>query len=565
MLNLYDYISPLDEVRMKNYISEWGVENGYIGNKIYFTEWRDNKKTMFHILGGKLIVKIPCEIPKEESLIKEEIAKLHTKHSDFWRAFRAHLTDLLNQNLISDKQYDDLDEIINTDNVLCTNEVPKSVKIKIKDKKGTLQIQQKSKPIRVIQKIINYFGFTDLMEEFEVIRIAHSMIYNEKLIRGNLCFSIHPMDFMTMSDNAHGWSSCMSWQQDGCYHEGTLEMMNSNNVICVYLEGKEPFHFSRNKAETSEKYTWTSKRWRQLFYVTKEIIVSGKAYPYKNKELTLFALEKLREMAKENAGWTYSFGPERYRDMIHVTSFNRMERNKNWLNMGNSTKHNIIFDSKGMYNDMLNANTYPYYCVRNKVNKMKIISYSGKAKCLCCKSDILEFDECAEYYNERYNGVKALLCVDCLSERECSYCGENHYWNTREFEDKNGISTGLICGDCWKNLVKECPICHEPMVVRHYTNLYGIREGKSLPFVQDNRDNFLHNLLACESCLEKMSNDKAFETVKIKLDPNRSHWSWQHEYEIKMFKKEYLKEHPNLEITMYEKNLKDVPFASKEE
>ena len=78
---------------------------------------------------------------------------------------------------------------------------------------------------------IEYFA----ADEWEEIRLAHSQIFNTNKMTGTLCLSIHPLDYATASDNDNGWSSCMSWRDDGCYRMGTVEMMNSPMVICAYF------------------------------------------------------------------------------------------------------------------------------------------------------------------------------------------------------------------------------------------------------------------------------------------------------------------------------------------
>ena len=412
MLDLYSYLTKEDNDKIKNYILKYGsaYKFSYIGNEQYLKYWRDNKKKLFHLLGGELILKIPFEYNRNVYQINQEIHNLQD------HPFLEKYLDLIYASDIEDFWDRQAFRSLVSDTALATNEVLDSVKYQLNDNKKILQIQQGGKALKAIQKVINYFNpeNKELLSDFEDFRIKHSLILNTKKIKGNLCFSIHPLDFMTMSDNNSGWSSCMSWKAIGCYRAGTIEMMNSNNVICVYLESDEtPFNFSKEKTDV-----WNNKKWRQLFYCTKDIIVSGKPYPYVNEELTKKALNVLRELAYKNWNRKYSFGIEEYRDMKHIFSYSRMERNKNWIFSNNTTKHNIIFDTKGMYNDMLNDQNTTYWCVRNKVKKNTIISYSGKAPCLCCMKSLLienkdfyEYDEDA--YNDRYENLKSLICEDC--------------------------------------------------------------------------------------------------------------------------------------------------------
>ena len=73
MLNLYDYLTELDNKRIENYIKTWGVSD-YIGNDIYLSHWRDSNKKLFKLLGGNLIYSIPVSIEKDKGNIKEDIA-----------------------------------------------------------------------------------------------------------------------------------------------------------------------------------------------------------------------------------------------------------------------------------------------------------------------------------------------------------------------------------------------------------------------------------------------------------------------------------------------------------
>ena len=54
--------------------------------------------------------------------------------------------------------------------------------------------------MRAIRKILEYFEFP-FMDTFNQWRDDISVINTDKEINGELVFSIHPIDFMTMSDN----------------------------------------------------------------------------------------------------------------------------------------------------------------------------------------------------------------------------------------------------------------------------------------------------------------------------------------------------------------------------
>ena len=121
-----------------------------------------------------------------------------------------------------------------------------------------------------------------------------SRINQSTKFRGTLCLSIHPMDYITMSDTPYGWTSCMSWGDDGEYKRGTMEMLSSPMCVVAYLKGSEDL----------EGY-WNGKIWRELFMVTPEIILGIKGYPYHNEIVEDYIMDWLRELAETNCGWKY--------------------------------------------------------------------------------------------------------------------------------------------------------------------------------------------------------------------------------------------------------------------
>lgn len=525
MLNLFDYLSEEDNKKIESYIQKYGVEDDYIGNEAYLKYWAESNKKLFHLLGGNLIYKVPFCYDKNREILSMELKSFRNRYINFLDKFTTHIFDFFRKHNYEhevDQIKFDIIDIASTDN-LVSDRIYYGIKFKKDNDAKVLQLQKGMKPMRAMQKAIKYFEFNDLEEEFEKFRIDHSLIYNEKHIKGNLCFSIHPLDFMTMSDNANDWSSCMSWITGGCYRIGTVEMMNSNNVICVYIE-------SEHEKLTFGNYTWNSKKWRQLFYCTKEIIVSGKSYPYANETFTKGALEELRKLAKVNWNHTYSFGIEKYKDMIHINTMQRMDNNKIWARGRGNTKHNIIFDSKGMYNDMFNDSNRDYWCVRNKVKRNTVISYSGKTKCLCCNSHVLDerwdWDEYDLGYNDRYEHTNRLICPSCYDDRYCESCGnEDGYYKVYEINGRR------LCSDCVQDYIKVCPDCGEPFSIdipRDDKPVARIAEGeifisdlgKVYDFEYDD-NTCIAEYWCCPDCIEK---NPRFTTLEVKYRPTAPSW-----------------------------------------
>ena len=469
MFNLLDQLSAEDKVKIENYVHLYGAADHFIGVDEWLVNWAKNKIKLYKLLGGKLIYKVPYKYEKSAEELKKQLRQMNSR-SDFPYFFNDWLRYDARDVITDEKVIDAMHLLVRVD-TLFEDKIDISIKYKREGAKRELQLQKGMKPMRALSKIMDYFkdveSFGKVTKEFEAYRLKHSLVLNDKVVKGDMVISIHPLDFMTMSDNASNWQSCMSWQEQGCYHVGTIEMMNSNNVVCCYLEGKEPFHFQKKDMEDSEEYTWTNKKWRQLCYVTKDIIVSGKPYPYVSNDLSKALVEALRKLAKENLKWEYSFGVEQYQDMKHITGMYSMNRARDYIRNKDMKKHNILFDSKGMYNDMLNDSCTKYWCVRNKVKHNKIISYSGKATCLCCGESIISWneDEC-DYYNDRYENTGSSICMDCeneyfhCSECNCTNATVKHY----DYVNPDG-SVSRLCERCWQDKVRVCPCCDKPMIV----------------------------------------------------------------------------------------------------
>lgn len=549
MLNLIELLPEKDKEMMTEYIHLYGIgKNDFVGIDEYLEYWAKSKKTLYKILGDKFQVEIPISYEKPIEYIRKDFVTLLDNH-DFIKEFKSVLEMLYaNEVIDADIRYIIYEKAL-TSRAMSNNKV-ETRGFKFKRNNKTLQVQSGMKPIKVIQNVLKFFH-DEMVKEcpaideyFEDFRIKHSLVLNDKIVKGTLVLSIHPFDYITMSDNDSNWSSCMSWTEDGCYHVGTVEMMNSNNVICAYIKSSSDYHFSKENSEL----VWNNKKWRQLIYMTKDIIVSGKPYPYVNKEITLKAIGVLKELAKTNKNWDYSYGPELYLDMTHIYSVTAMNNNRDWLYGNNSFKHNILFDTRGMYNDMLNDRKTEYWCYRNKVPKMRIISYSGKANCACCNTDDLLEPDCMEYYNDRFDNTGSVVCEECRRGGSCYECGR--------FRGKNSLySVGTFknfCKECIDRKLRICPCCGETIITKqsfwcgssstllglhlegkqvcynHYYQLmdrrYFFATGKELQKLKRDRivpydDMQIVPVFCCEKCRDNLVEKGLFHQTLLPGDP----------------------------------------------
>jgi len=257
-----------------------------------------------------------------------------------------------------------------------------------------IHLQKGAKVIRILSKIVDYYDIDKNL--FEQVRLAQSMAMNTKTLKGTMCLSIHPLDYMTMSDNDSDWSSCMSWKEEGCYRQGTIEMMNSPYVVVAYLKSKNDMNLCWNGANYEK---WNNKKWRELFIVNEDCIVNVKSYPFMSDDLTMFCMNWLKELVTENIGWKYQ-------------NDCKSGDNDFLINEG------YCFQTNYMYNDIAQDEHYRHFIyegVNHKVGERSYIIYSGPFVCMACGNVGNNYDDCND------NGG-TIICDGCRPT-ECSCCG----------------------------------------------------------------------------------------------------------------------------------------------
>lgn len=300
---------------------------------------------------------------------------------------------------------------------LATNHLNLQKTIKLKANNKEIFVSPGMKTMKLLRKLAKEFDIPG----YEKLWKVQSMATNTKKIKGTLCLSIHPLDFMTMSDNDMNWTSCMSWKNDGCYRLGTVEMMNSSNVIIAYVK-------SEKDMSLVDQYTWNNKKWRSLFIVTPDMITNIKGYPYQSSALNEQVFSWLQELGMAQG--------------INYTT----EKTTDYNGRINCDKNNsyIYMTTNRMYNDYM-IRKHTVYLTKNK--KLKIggneLNYSGVTQCMCCGSTNFEVPK---YKNRDPQIAPNLCCPDCEGVFAlCECCGRQIY----EEGDTFNYHDMIYCSDCW--------------------------------------------------------------------------------------------------------------------
>ena len=137
-------------------------------------------------------------------------------------------------------------------------------------------------------KIIKAFKyFVEDKETLTEIQDKASMLIQNTKISGYFCMSVHPLDYLSLSENTHNWRSCHAL--DGEYRAGNLSYMTDNCTIICYIKSEHDAVLPR----FPDDIPWADKKWRMLLHVSNDdtMIISGRHYPYESKGLQDFALE----------------------------------------------------------------------------------------------------------------------------------------------------------------------------------------------------------------------------------------------------------------------------------
>lgn len=421
MTNPISALSKQDKENITTWIETWGptdTDKSYnVLEPIHpiediLTYWNRAKKDLFHLFNDKLIISKKIEYLKPVSELRLDMYKQVTKGTPIRKALYAHLPDDS-----SDITY--VTEMLFEENLI-RNSVPTTHTYTLVPEEGNpiqYTVKKGTKVTRAIRNMATKMGIDeDIINDFLT---AQSKVMNEARFTGTLCLSIHPLDYMTMSDSACKWRSCMSWD-DGEYRVGTVEMMNSYHVVVAYLQSE-----SNTLTVNDTDFSWPGKKWRELFIVNDDLIMGVKGYPYQSSELEKIVIDTLADLRPEH----YEPG------IVEIWPWDE-EHPYPW---GYTT---FEFETNAMYNDVYaNNRAYPARVVKGFSCGHYEFNYSGRATCVYCGRPLKDPED----------NISILVCSECSHEMpigKCHCCGRLVYNYNYGCETSEGY---IFCdaGDCW--------------------------------------------------------------------------------------------------------------------
>lgn len=335
--------------------------------------------------------------------------------------------------------------------------------------------------MKIGKAIHRYFSdtFLEAGDEEWLIKSLAQMVQEDK-VTGKLCLSVHPLDYLSVSENCNNWRSCHAL--DGEYRVGNLNYMVDDCTVIAYLKSDDSVVLPR----FPEDVRWNNKKWRCLFFFdfNAELVYAGRQYPFFSRSAldivgSLFMKfkffcqpddrlflgnmwEKCVFKNLKTEGYEIPLDQEYIAVEGHIYPLGDLVKD------GDDTFH---------YNDLLRSTCYiPYVCNFAshfyKTNRFKHPMIVGRAApCIKCGKKVIGFSD-------------AMFCRECIVTTD-SDCDELTY-----------------CARCGERIVKDddynfdgeyyCQDCYESMNIAICTNCGEYFRSDDMVYIKDN--------LVCRHC-----------------------------------------------------------------
>lgn len=295
-----------------------------------------------------------------------------------------------------------------------------------------------------------------IADEKELARLQtlYSQITNTKTLKGTLCLSIHPLDYLTVSTNKSGWSSCFDTYDKGEWCASTLSLITSPNTMVAYLKADQDVEYGGVE--------WNNKRWRAYVSIADsgELIHIGRNYPYESNPL----MEEIMKMFSEISGKNFC----KLRNDYHVVN---VETPENMYNDASCGCLNVAFTEVWEQWQQI---------------KTEADIYISDIGAIC--------PVCGDQYSDCEFDIACGSCTD-MGEH-CGECGGTISPNSGYFVPSEDYE---VCEHCYDNYYCTCEECHDTVhadvVVRVATSIANNPTWSG--------DKYYYDYM-CEGCLQDM-------------------------------------------------------------
>lgn len=316
-------------------------------------------------------------------------------------------------------------------------------------------------------KLLKCFKY--FLPSFTVTRTAQdlaSRFIQDTKIEGYLYFSVHPIDFLLMSENNSSWRSCHSL--DGDYRSGNLSYMMDHTTFVAYLAGEEPEPFLC----LPDGKKWLNKKWRMLVHTDnfENVVYYNRQYPFDSDILEGKVNEFINTFCDKNK---FRIPNHNGFSTIRINGWSEaLKLDYNYLLGG----EDCIYDTRDIidesdflgYCDLIHSPFYnPVTSIKkeNEYDKLLETSLPNKKKLWDEKfkqiysikvGEKVPCVRCGKHYIKRND---SFLCDECIATEDadedyflvCETCGSRIY----NLDDAVTINGELLCKTCASATNKE--------------------------------------------------------------------------------------------------------------
>ncbi len=298
-------------------------------------------------------------------------------------------------------------------------------------------------------KVSKAFRRTMNDKDFKAVDAMYGALLQSLFVKGNLCISIDPLDFLTMGDNSCGWSSCHSLMGD--FKGGILSLLADNCTAVCYLESTRPYIF--------KEYEFSNKKWRQLIHIHPEedFVIFNTDYPFEHKILLKETMDKLQKLFNKKMKRNLIKSDKPIRNIVYIKDY------------GEHYNDEVVH-----YNDLLlrrGDDKYTYQEVPimyNKCSKPKTPIVMGAPPiCPTCGERVVTVH-------------KSLECNVCNPVEYCCTCAIKFHYDELHLIDKE-----YYCDECFDSEFTYCEDCDD--VVRRSDFVLGYHQCED-DYYSENKD-----------------------------------------------------------------------------
>ena len=308
----------------------------------------------------------------------------------------------------------------------------------------TIPVNKGAKVLKALSLFAKNFDTTKMHKTIREYQDLASIYIQKQKMTGTLCFSVHPLDFLSISENAENWRSCHALNGD--YRSGNLEYMTNESTFVAYIKADEDKILPR----FPDWLPWNSKKWRTLMFLSNDdsILFAGRSYPFDNPELLDIVKNVFCDLFRYiSTPWTDQ--------SIKTFTFNDdtiTNLTLRYYYIGHRLKD--LYELCGMtnirtylaYNDLIFSHSYiPKYCYlspRGFLDDRAAISNWNDVRWLDLTSRATMIDmhppvKCLHCGKNDITTGESFVCDDCLEEGYGSLASDERAAQEAEEEEEN--------------------------------------------------------------------------------------------------------------------------------